>query len=50
MMYGAKQAMVGRADPELHCPANTLRESAGVSSAFERKGLFRAAPAPDQRS
>ena len=45
-----EKQMVGRADPEFHCPANTLRESAGVSSAFERKGLFRAAPAPEQRS
>jgi hypothetical protein len=50
MMSGHKNRMVGRADPELYCPANTLRESAGVSSAFERKGLFRAAPAPEQRS
>lgn len=49
-MDSEKIGVVGRADPELHCLANTLRESAGVSSAFERKGLFRAAPAPEQRS
>lgn len=46
MVDGTKTRMVGRADPELHCPANTLRQGAGVSGAFDAKQLFRGRPAP----
>jgi len=49
-MQDRKMEMVGRAGHEFRHRVNTLREGAGVSSAFERKRLFRALPAPEQRS
>lgn len=45
-----EKQMVGRADFEQSSPVNGLAKSAGAASAFERKGLFRAAPALDYRS
>jgi hypothetical protein len=50
MIRHAKNEMVGRAGHEFRHRVNTLRKGAGVSSPIERKQLFRALPAPEQRS
>lgn len=42
-----RKRMVGRAGHEFYNPANALRQSAGVSGAFDAKGFFGACPAPD---